>query len=80
MQRQHGQISPKVPSVLLEYLRKEWSETEVEKFLKRVDKFINTIQKYREMCRSSLKRKNLRIGILDKHTQLIYYFKPGITR
>lgn len=62
---------------IVEYLRKEWSETEVEKFLKRVDDFIITLKKYPEMCRPSLKRKNVRIGILDKHTQIIYHFRPG---
>lgn len=62
---------------IIEYLRKEWSEAEVEKFLTRVDDFIITLKKYPEMCRPSLKRKNVRIGILDKHTQIIYHFTPG---
>ncbi len=28
------------------------------------------------MCRPSAKRKNIRIGILDKHTQIVYHYKP----
>ena len=65
---------------IIEYLRKEWSETEVEKFLTMADKFIISIKKYPEMCCPSLRRKNVRIGVLDKHTQIIYHFKPGKTR
>ncbi len=64
-------------SKIIEYLRKEWSETEVDKFLTRVDDFIITLKKYPEMCRPSLKRKNVRIGILDKHTQIIDHFRHG---
>ncbi len=28
------------------------------------------------MCRPSRKRKNIRIGLLNKHTQIIYEYKP----
>jgi hypothetical protein len=28
------------------------------------------------MCRPSQKRKNVRIAILNKHTQMVYHFKP----
>jgi len=37
---------------------------------------IATLKRYPEMCRPSAKRKNVRIGILDKHTQVIYHYKP----
>jgi len=29
------------------------------------------------MCRPSAKRKNVRIGIINKRTQLVYHYKPG---
>lgn len=61
---------------IIEYLQEEWSEKEVRNFLKRVDKFIITLSKYPTMCRSSSKRKNVRIGILDKHTQTVYQYIP----
>ena len=35
------------------------------------------LKTYPEMCRPSLKRKNVRIAVLNKHTQLIYHYKPG---
>ncbi len=37
---------------------------------------MTTLQRFPESCRPSLKRKNVRIGILDKHTQLIYHYSP----
>lgn len=61
---------------IVEYLRMEWTEREVEKFVTRTEDMLSTLKRYPEMCRPSVKRKNVRIGILDKHTQLIYYFKP----
>jgi plasmid stabilization system protein ParE len=61
---------------ITEYLRSEWTEKEVELFINRTEKFLSTLKRYPEMCRPSLKRKNVRIGILNKHTQLIYHYKP----
>ena len=62
---------------IIAYLEREWSEKEAAAFMKRVSAILSTIQRYPEMCRTSTKRKNVRIGILDKHTQLVYYYKPG---
>jgi plasmid stabilization system protein ParE len=62
---------------IVEYLRKEWTEREVEKFVSRTTEMLSTLKRYPEMCRPSTKRKNVRIGILDKHTQLVYHYKPG---
>ncbi|MBX2925414.1 MAG: type II toxin-antitoxin system RelE/ParE family toxin [Chitinophagaceae bacterium] len=61
---------------IIAYLEKEWSEKEAATFVKRVSAMLLTLQKYPDMCRPSTKRKNVRIGILDKHTQLIYHYKP----
>jgi len=63
-------------NTIVEYLRKEWSEKEVEKFISRTSEMLSTLKRYPEMCRPSLKRKNVRIGILSKHTQLVYHYKP----
>lgn len=57
---------------IIAYLEKNWSPV----FVKRVSTMLSTLQRYPEMCRPSVKRKNVRIGILDKHTQLIYHYKP----
>ena len=42
---------------IVEYLKKEWSDREVEKFVNRTFDFLSTIQRYPEMCRPSVKRK-----------------------
>ena len=61
---------------IIEYLRREWTEREVENFVTRTEEMLSTLKRYPEMCRPSTKRKNVRIGILDKHTQLVYHYKP----
>jgi plasmid stabilization system protein ParE len=61
---------------IVEYLRKEWTEKEVENFVTTTCELISNIRRFPEMCRPSLKRKNVRIGIVDKHTKLVYHYKP----
>ena len=61
---------------IVEYLRDAWSEREVENFVNRTTEFFSVLKRYPEMCRPSQKRKNVRIGILDKHTQIVYHYKP----
>lgn len=61
---------------IVDYLRREWTEREVEKFVTRTDEILSALKRYPEMCRPSLKRKNVRIGIVDKHTQIVYHYKP----
>lgn len=59
---------------IIAWLRKEWTEKEVNKFIQRTEKMISVLVRYPEMCRSSTKRKNVHIGLLDKHTQLLYHY------
>ncbi len=61
---------------IVDYLCREWTEREAEKFVNRTAEMLSTLKSYPEMCRPSARRKNVRIGILDKHTQLIYHYKP----
>ena len=61
---------------IIDYLQEEWTERETEKFVQRVEDFLSMLKKHPEMCRPSVKRKNVRIGILDKHTQIVYHYKP----
>ena len=61
---------------IVDYLQKAWTDREVEKFVNRTDEWLSTLKRYPEMCRPSTKRKNTRIGILDKHTQIVYHYKP----
>ena len=60
----------------VDYLRSEWTEKEVEKFIANTTKMLSTLKRYPEICRPSLKRKNVRIGILNKYTQLVYHYNP----
>jgi plasmid stabilization system protein ParE len=61
---------------IIEYLRDEWTQREVENFVNRTEDMLNTLKRYPQSCRPSRKRKNVRIAILDKHTQLLYHYRP----
>ena len=61
---------------IIDWLDEEWSEKEVNKFILRTEEMLFTLQRYPEICRPSAKRKNVRIGLLGKHTQIIYHYKP----
>ncbi|MCA0398873.1 MAG: type II toxin-antitoxin system RelE/ParE family toxin [Bacteroidetes bacterium] len=61
---------------VIEYLQQEWSDKEVEQFITTTTLFLQKLKRYPEMCRPSGKRKHVRVGILNKHTQLIYHYKP----
>lgn len=61
---------------IINYLLQEWTEREAEQFSLRVSSFLTKLKKHPEMCRPSIKRRHVRVGLVDKHTQLIYHFKP----
>lgn len=61
---------------IITWLRQEWTEKEVDMFIHLSEEMLSVLKRYLEMCRPSTKRKNVRIGILAKHTQLIYHYKP----
>jgi plasmid stabilization system protein ParE len=61
---------------IIEYLKKNWTDREIKNFINRTNEVLNLLKRYPEMCRPSLKRKNVRIALLNKHTQMIYHFKP----
>jgi plasmid stabilization system protein ParE len=48
---------------IVEYLQREWTEREAHKFINGTVEMLSTLKRYPEMCRQSLKRKNVRIGI-----------------
>ena len=61
-------------SKIIEWLNDNWSGKEVNSFIRQTEQFIETIQRHPESCRPSQKRKNVRIGLLNKHTQLVYHY------
>lgn len=62
---------------IIYYLQTNWTDKEVQKFISQTTKLLSNIKRYPEMCRPSQKRKNTRIAVLNKHTQLVYHYKPG---
>jgi plasmid stabilization system protein ParE len=63
-------------SKIIEYLDKNWTEREVRKFINDTLTLLSNLKRQPEMCRPSLKRKNVRIGIINKHTQVVYHYQP----
>lgn len=50
---------------IVEYLEKNWSEREVINFVNETVYLLSNIKRQPEMCRPSLKRKNVRIGTVN---------------
>ena len=61
---------------IVEYLDTNWTEREVGKFIRDTQYLLSNLKLQPEMCRPSLKRKNVRIGIINKHTQVVYHYQP----
>lgn len=61
---------------VVNYLSIEWSEKEVKNFIQSTNELTAAIQYYPEMFKASRKHKNIRIGLITKHTQLVYHYKP----
>ena len=61
---------------VIKYLQTEWTDKEVENFVQSVNELISNIQFFPQMCKSSKRRKNVRIGLITKHTQMVYHHKP----
>ena len=61
---------------IIEYLQTEWTEKEVGKFFIQSVDLLSNLKRYPEMCRPSTKRKNVRIGIINKHTHIVYHYQP----
>src|ERR1700722_14553011 len=63
-------------SKIIEYLKTEWTEKEVGKSVNQTADLLSNLKRYPEMCRPSTKRKNVRIGIINKHTHIVYHYQP----
>ena len=61
---------------IITWQRQKWTEKEVDQFIHRTEEMLAVLKRYPEICRPSIKRKNVRIGILEKHSQQIYHYKP----
>jgi plasmid stabilization system protein ParE len=61
---------------IIQYIGKNWTDREVSNFVNETFYLLANLQRQPEMCRPSLKRKYARIGIINKHTQIVYYYQP----
>lgn len=61
---------------IIGYLETEWSDREIERFISKTNNLLTTIRLHPQMCRPSQKRKNVRIALLTKNTQMVYYYNP----
>lgn len=61
---------------IVDYLEKNWSEREVINFVNETISLLSNIKRQPAMCRPSLKRKGVRLGTINRHTQIIYHFQP----
>ena len=61
---------------VINYLRDEWTEKEVDNFLDKVDDVIATIEINPKLFRASAKRPNVHLAIIKRRTLLVYQIRP----
>ena len=61
---------------VLDYLEEAWTEKEVLNFIEEVNTLLIQISNNPEMFHLSLKKKNIRKGLITKHNSLYYRIKP----
>ncbi len=61
---------------VVQYLREEWTEKEVDSFLDKVDEIIETIAINPRLFRASSKRQNVHLAIIKRRTILAYRVMP----
>jgi plasmid stabilization system protein ParE len=61
---------------IVDYLEKNWTEREIRNFVEETVYLLSNVKRQPEMCRPSLKRRNVRIGTVNKHTQIVYHYQP----
>ncbi len=61
---------------ILEYLEEKWTEREINNFISRVEEKLNILKQQPLIGRISNKRKKTYRTLIDKHTTLVYYYKP----
>jgi plasmid stabilization system protein ParE len=54
------------------YLRKEWTEKEVNKFIVKIREFEQIVVKFPEIYAESNRKADLRRAVLSKHNSVIY--------
>jgi plasmid stabilization system protein ParE len=70
-------MAHKTINSIIEYLRDEWTEREVNNFLDELDRTIQAIEVYPKLFKSSAKRKNIHLALINKHTILVYQVRQN---
>ena len=61
---------------ILEYLEGKWTEREMDNFISRVHEKLDILKQQPLLGRISNKRKKTYRTLIDRHTTLIYHYKP----
>ena len=62
---------------IVNYLKNKWTEKEVNIFLNDIDKVIALIETNPKLFKASIKRKNVHLALLSKHTFLVYQIREN---
>ena len=57
------------------YLEEQWSDREIERFISKTNSLLTTLKGHPQLGRPSQKRKNVRIALLTKNTQMVYHYE-----
>ncbi|WP_025144186.1 type II toxin-antitoxin system RelE/ParE family toxin [Pedobacter jeongneungensis] len=60
----------------IDYLKENWTEIEVKKFIARVFTYLETLSKEPFISRKTYKTKNTHIGVIIPHISVVYRIKP----
>lgn len=60
----------------IDYLKENWTEVEVKKFINRVFAYLETLSKEPFISRKTYKTKNTHIGFIIPHISVVYRIKP----
>jgi plasmid stabilization system protein ParE len=61
---------------IIDYLEQNWTEREVSNFVNETVYLLSNLKRRPEMCRPSLKRRKVRIGTINRHTQMVFHYQP----
>ena len=60
----------------IDYLKENWTEVEVKKFITRVFSYLETLSEEPLISRKTYKTKNTHIGVIIPHISVVYRIKP----
>lgn len=61
---------------VVNYLREEWSQKEVDNFLNEIDAIILTIESNPKLFIASTKRHNVHLALINRRSFLVYQIRP----